>query len=276
MSEPQIVGLSLVRNEDRFITRVLENVAGFCDRLIVVDHESTDQTPERVRAVAQRHPHLEYRRIRQAPESHAIIRPLAGTATWIFAVDGDEIYEPDRLSRLRERIKRGELHVFRQVYGHVLNVRELDETTHIARGYLAPPCRSMTKLFNFQAIRDWEGPCPQRLHGGRIVFADGYDATMNAEFHRQFSWEDSPFRCLHTVFLRRSSLDAGDEPGARMNVTERHGRGIVRRMLGGLRRTWGQGEQSRYKLDKYRRGDLVTKDVSSFFPENDAGRGIGS
>ena len=32
-----IVAILLVRNEDRFLERVLRNIAGFCDRLIVAD-----------------------------------------------------------------------------------------------------------------------------------------------------------------------------------------------------------------------------------------------
>lgn len=43
----KIVGALLVRNEatpDRFLTRVLANVASFCDALVVVDDGSTDDT----------------------------------------------------------------------------------------------------------------------------------------------------------------------------------------------------------------------------------------
>jgi hypothetical protein len=40
-----VVGISLVRNEDRFVRRALLNAAAFCDRLLVADHGSADRTP---------------------------------------------------------------------------------------------------------------------------------------------------------------------------------------------------------------------------------------
>ena len=262
----QIVGIVLVRNEDRFVSRALTNIAGFCDRILVADHCSTDATPDRIREAAVRHPHVEYHRIRSTPESHEMIRPFAGTKTWVFAVDGDEIYDPGRLTELRRRIVVGEFDRFRQLYGNVLNCSELDEKRLEARGYLAPPCRTMTKLFNFGALQDWEGPCPQRTHGGRIVFAEGYDASMNCDLHHQYTWEESPFRCLHTVFLRRSSADSEASHSARMNVTERRGRGIISRLVAPLRGLVNKPQESTYKYEKYRRGQLVSKDVSVFFP----------
>jgi hypothetical protein len=109
---------------------------------------------------------------------------------------------------LRAAIQEGKYDRYRQIYGHALHCDEMDLDRMTACGYLTPPCRTVTKLFNFNAISDWEGPCPERLHGGRIVFREGYDASMNSNLHQELSWEESPFRCLHTVFLRRSSLDA--------------------------------------------------------------------
>ncbi len=42
-----IIGTMLVRNEaDRWLTQVLEQINGVCDRLIVLDDASTDATPE--------------------------------------------------------------------------------------------------------------------------------------------------------------------------------------------------------------------------------------
>ena len=41
----KVVGVSLVRNEERFVRQALLNVADFCDRIVVADHLSTDRTP---------------------------------------------------------------------------------------------------------------------------------------------------------------------------------------------------------------------------------------
>ncbi|MEI9897647.1 MAG: hypothetical protein WDN28_28255 [Chthoniobacter sp.] len=37
----QIVGITLVRNEDVFVERAVRNAIDFCDRLIIADHYST-------------------------------------------------------------------------------------------------------------------------------------------------------------------------------------------------------------------------------------------
>ena len=46
MSQRQIVGIILVRNEDVQLHRVIKNILDFCDVLIIADHQSTDTTPQ--------------------------------------------------------------------------------------------------------------------------------------------------------------------------------------------------------------------------------------
>ena len=259
----RIVGISLVRNEDLFLDRVLTNAVVFCDSLIIADHGSRDGTAAIGRRWAAAEERVEYRRLRKAEESHDLVRPYAGTPTWIFAVDGDEIYDPSGLVRLREAILRGDYDRYRQIYGHALHCDELDLERKLACGYLSPPCRTVTKLYNFGALRDWEGPCPERLHGGKIVFREGYDASANCNLHREMDWEESPFRCLHAVFLRRSSLDA---PGgeARLNISEINSRGLLSRAAAGVGRALGNRSSSSYKDEKYRREPRVCRDATPF------------
>jgi glycosyltransferase involved in cell wall biosynthesis len=258
----RIVTLSLVRDEERFVERVLRNVVEFSDRIIVCDNGSSDGTPGIVARVAAGLGKIELHSVRHPSESHEIVRPLMGTGTWLLAADGDEIYDPECLRRLRLRLLDGEFDHLYRIYGNALNCSHLDGERKVARGYLAPPCRSMTKLYNFRSLRDWTG-CSQRLHGGVIQFADGYGESNILKFHETHSWEDSPFRCLHTVFLRRSSVQP-EELVARPNVTETYRTG-VRAVLGRLaRRLSGRGHESDWKHDKYRRGPEVTKDVSAF------------
>jgi glycosyltransferase involved in cell wall biosynthesis len=56
-----IVGLSLVRDEELFVGRVLRNALALCDRVLVADHDSRDRTPEILAALAQEEP-LRHRR----------------------------------------------------------------------------------------------------------------------------------------------------------------------------------------------------------------------
>src|SRR6185369_15232275 len=94
-----------------------------------------------------------------------------------------------------------------QVFGNVLNCVSADEHTGQASGYLAPPCRSMTKLYNFRAIESWDGAVTHVFANGTIKFNPGYDGSLRLNLHETLSWEDAKFRCLHLCFMARSSLD---------------------------------------------------------------------
>ncbi|MCC5843402.1 MAG: hypothetical protein JJU05_04045 [Verrucomicrobia bacterium] len=52
----EIVGMMLVRNDDRFVSVALRNMLAFVDRVYVLDHGSTDDTRKRVEQVASRFP----------------------------------------------------------------------------------------------------------------------------------------------------------------------------------------------------------------------------
>jgi glycosyltransferase involved in cell wall biosynthesis len=270
----QVVGISLVRNEDRFVRQALLNVADFCDRILVADHMSTDGTLEILRELSSELDHLEVRRIAHSAASHELIEPYAGTDTWILSVDGDELYEPIGLGRFREQLEGG-------AFGDVFRVRpaglhcdELDSSRANASGYLSPPSRPLVGLLNFAAIDGWPGVRDERLHGGDIAFRDGYDLDSWRHLGTELGWDESPFRTLHVCFLRRSSSDGDDMPKTgRPNLAET--RAFRRGVLGPLerfarrvlRRDAGEGRpDSEWKAEKYRRGTRVTVDASPFFP----------
>jgi hypothetical protein len=218
----RIVGIVLLHNEDVFVGQAVRNVVGFCDRIHVVDHLSTDHTWEIVQALARLRPTL---------------------------VDG------------------GFRHIFR-LAGHALNCVQLDIGRGLARGWLSPPSRPGVSLYNFAALERWSG-CGERLHGGTIVFRPPYGMDCSDNIGERMAWEESPLRCLHVCFLRRSSLDA-DPPEPRLNLSElgTHRRGLVGAAMRALRRRRpvpGGELGSTWKDEKYRRGELVTKDVKPFF-----------
>lgn len=274
----QIVGVVLVRNEDVFIEQAIRNVVDFCDRIYVVDHLSTDRTWDIVSALAREYDHLDARRARHARVSHELIEPYAGTDTWVLGVDGDELYDPGRLAGFRDELRAGTYrHVFR-IASNVLNCVELDRERGLAAGYLSPPCRSIVKLYNFAALRTWTG-CQERLHAGTIVFRDGYDERCIENLGERLSWEESPLRCLHVCFLPRSSAEAGGWEG-RPSITElaAYRRGLVGELRRRVRWALGIGpgrlSSSPWKNEKYRRGELVTKDVTAFFPALRSGESL--
>jgi glycosyltransferase involved in cell wall biosynthesis len=268
----QLVGISLVRNEDRFIRRALRNVADVCDRILVADHMSTDGTREILADLRRELDHLEVRRIRHSADSHSLIEPFAGTDTWILSVDGDELYDPEALPRFRRELEEGvHADVFR-VRPAGLHCDELDEARGLAAGYLSPPGRPLVGALNFGAIESWSGVRDERLHGGDVVFRPGFGWDSWRHLGDERGWEASPLRDLHVCFVRRSSDDPEVvPPTGRPNLGETRAfrRGALgpferalRRML---RRSPPQSRQtSEWKAEKYRRGERVTVDASLF------------
>jgi glycosyltransferase involved in cell wall biosynthesis len=266
----RIVGSVLVRNEDVFVERAIRNVAAFCDRIHVVDHASDDATWEIVRSIASELDHVDVRRSRNSAEAHILLEQYAGTPTWVFGVDGDELYDPGGLARLRADLLGGaHTDVFR-LKAHVLNCDELDADAGTASGWLAPPSRPVTKLFNFGAVESWTNS-PDPLQSGDVVFREGYHWESRRDLADTTTWEADPLRCLHVCFLTRSSRDAA--VGTRRNLDE--SREFDRGPVGTLRRLARrpkpaphivalQEQGKDWKREWYARGERVTVDAKPF------------
>jgi len=263
-SEPRIVAVVLIRNEDLFIESVIGNILEFCDRIHVADHRSTDATPAIVRRLAAEHPKVEYHVVDHPAASHDMIAGYAGTPTWVMGVDGDEVYDPERLRRLRPELLAGKYDGTFKLLGNVLNVRRLDRARQVAHGYLAPPCRSMVKLYNFNAIEAWPPPCPERLHGGVITYRPGFGEHSVRALHHEFDWDRTPLRCLHLCFTHRSSVDLrrGEKVRIRKGVGETSHWGFNLRSW--VLSFFGREDIPYFKRDYYMRGPLVEKDIRAF------------
>jgi hypothetical protein len=267
----QFVGSVLVRNEDVFLERALRNAAGFCDRFHVLDHMSDDGTPAVLQALAAELGTLDVRRSTFSGDSHRPLEAYAGTPTWVLVVDGDCIFDPDGLARLRERLGEGEHSDVFRLRGHVLHCDEIDERSGTVSGYLAPPSRPIVQLFNFAALESWKG-CHQRVHGGEPVFRPGYEWHLVRDFTETCDWEGDPLRFVHTCFLRRSTAEPESAKG-RPNLNEL--RGYRRGLLGRIRRAVRRPaldprvrelhrQGLNWKQAKYRRGPRVTFDATPF------------
>ena len=257
----RIVGILLVRNEETYVSSAVRNAAGFCDEFLLCDHRSSDRTPQILEALAAQHPNARVHRINHPRESHQLIKDRAGTKSWIFGVDGDEIYDPEGLRRMRARILAGEFERSWVLFGNVLNVTKFVPERAEVRGHLAPPCRSMTKLYNFAAIESWDGDCVERLHGGDPVFRRGFAAGDRRYLHEETPWDESDLRCLHLCFLPRSSAVS---ESTRSNIMETYGRGRFGRIVAHISGFFGANRRSRWKNEKYRRGPEVTTDLRPF------------
>lgn len=258
----RIIGSVLVRNEDVHVEQSIRNVAEFCDRIHAVDHVSTDRTWEILRALAAELDHLEVRCSRNSAVAHELLAPYAGTETWVIGVDGDELYDPAGLSRLRGDLLGGaHADVFR-LKAHVLNCDELDRSAGTASGWLAPPSRPVTKLFNFGAIDSWPAS-PDPLQAGSVAFRAGQHWESRRDLADVTTWEGDPLRCLHLCFLGRSSADAGV---ARLNLDEsgEYDRGAVGTLKRLVRRRRRERDGGNWKREWYARGDRVTVDAGPF------------
>ena len=80
------------------------------------------------------------------------------------------------------------------------------------------------------------------------------------ELYKEIVWQDSDFRCIHTCWMPRSSLDP--QITSRRNVTE--SLGVINRLRTLLARLLGRKSESDYKAEKYRRGEYVTVDAKEF------------
>lgn len=269
----QIVGSVLVRNEDLFVEQSVRNVAEFCDVIHAVDHFSDDDTWEILQSLARELPHVHAQRSRNTAISHRQLEQYAGTPTWVLGVDGDELYDAHGLARLRRALESGvHAEVFR-LKAHVLNCDELDRASCTASGWLAPPSRPVTKLFNFGAVESWTGS-PDPLQSGEVAFRDGFEWETRRDLASTSDWDSDPLRCLHVCFLRRSSREAADlGASGRTNLDEsraydRGPIGTIKRRLRPPRRAAHLLELERrdtsWKQEWYARGEHVTVDATPF------------
>ncbi|HZC29804.1 MAG TPA: hypothetical protein VE269_08685, partial [Gaiellaceae bacterium] len=203
----------------------------------------------------------------------------AGTPTWVLGVDGDELYDPHGLARLRAELLAGaHADVFR-LKAHVLNCDELDEEAGRASGWLAPPSRPVTKLFNFAAVESWTDN-PEPLQAGRAVFKPGYHWESRRDLADSTTWDDDPLRCLHVCFLRRSSLDADDAGDGRLSLAESRefDRGVVGALKRAIRRPTRPANIAElerrgrnWKREWYARGERVRVDATPFLTAGKTG-----
>jgi glycosyltransferase involved in cell wall biosynthesis len=261
-----IVGIILVKNEDRFIGRVVSNILDFCDDIIICDNMSTDRTFSILSELSGRYDKISLSRVKSINGTHDLLEKYIGGDHWIFAVDGDEIYDSVGLRRFKKRLQSGEFDKWWNIYGNVLNCIDVDEEGGVAKGYLSPPSRSMTKLYNFAAIWEWNNNHGERLHGSTPKFKNGYDDSLRCGLHLQVDWENADFRCLHACFTSRSSNESNKNGGfyARPQPIEQSGFRLKEWFAKIFKR---KEPLSKWKIEKYAKGELVEKEVKIFFQD---------
>jgi glycosyltransferase involved in cell wall biosynthesis len=194
----------MVKNEELFIGAALKAVREFADHVIVIDTGSTDRTEDR--AVSALNGRVSYT-IQHEPDlrkTHRHVVPYVGTDTWVFGVDGDEIYDPEGLRRVRGVIETGALDSCWQCKGMYFHVTDMN--TRFAIGHFGPPSWNPTKLYNFANIVEWPEDGERTLFHckTRVV------KPAAAKSHDVADWEVSDLRCLHMRHLQGDRLNPED------------------------------------------------------------------
>jgi hypothetical protein len=124
----------------------------------------------------------------------------------------------------------------------------------------------MTKLYNFRIIDSWDGYHAERLHGANGLRFKPPSEHARRLLNETYEWDDSPFRCLHVCFLRRSSGKGArpraarhNSPGDLYSQPRRRPVRLVRR----LRVAAGFPPRS-HEHKYYRLGPLVTVPATPF------------
>ena len=231
---------------------------------------STDGTPAILGELAGALDHIEVTRLSHSAESHRLIEPFAGTATWILAVDGDELYDPERLSSG---------HSSRPGCSTTSSGSDRPASLRRARR-VAWDCSWLPVATGAAAARPTELRCDPLLAERPLAAAPRRRRRVSrrllveelASSRNGAGWEASPFRDLTCASsgVRASTARTPRRAGrtsARRRVSVGAGspdERLARRLRSGPR---SEGDRSEWKAEKYRRGERVIVDVSSFFGE---------
>ena len=270
-SMKQIVGICLVKNEEHFIAWVLLNAVEFCDKILVIENQSEDRTPIIVKQIASQYNHVELISVKDGNNTHKYVEKYAGTSTWIFRIDGDEVFDPLALQRMRKRLLSGEFDNYWLVAASTLHVLGIDFSESIAYGFSPPGAHELQNLYNFNAIESWEPGRRERLHGhSNIAFRTGYSLNSINSVWKQQNWKTSDFRAMHMCFMPRSPLDGkfsdkDDRWGTRtsvadMRLSRRIKRSISKKYANKLDRKnlrYSKGQVSQLKFENFIRPEII-------------------
>ncbi len=102
-----ICGMLRIKNEQRWIAKVIESIQPLCDEILILDDHSTDETREICRAFAGvtvfESPFEGLNECRD--KAWLLEKVMMLNPEWIVAIDGDEILSPGGQEQLRHAMK---------------------------------------------------------------------------------------------------------------------------------------------------------------------------
>jgi len=208
----QIIGICVIKNEDIYIKNVLDNIIDFCDTILVIDNQSTDETVSIVKKCVNEHSKISLYFLKNINKSHKYVEPFVGKDVWAFGVDGDELYDAVGLRTLRRQILSGEYQKDWMLRGYFFHLIEMDKEKKMGYGYLAPPSKDPNKLYNLKLLKSWKNDKTQPIfHPQTHVFRNSKYYSQHyppkKKLYNMYNWKDCPLRCVHTRMIKRSSIE---------------------------------------------------------------------
>lgn len=273
----KLIAVCLVKNEELYIRRVIENVVSHCDEVLVFDNMSDDETAVVVKGLMKAYSNITYQQVHDTSEAQDHIQSYIGEKVWMLVLDGDEIFDPKGISRVARSVKEGKFDDYAWIRSLFFHVDSLDMDLGRASGWMGPPSADSVKLHNLSLIKKW--PKDNRTliqaktrvfkfpltflshvpHPYRSIFSFfGFSKWQNKlkskytyRFANHYKWENSPLRCLHLRFIDRSSKDKGiTKDKFRSSPSMVHG-------------AYSSKQKDRYKVGPY----IKDVDVCVFFVE---------
>jgi len=205
-----IIGIRVVKNEDIFIEQVILNVLDFVTKIIVLDNGSEDNTVDIVKNLCRLYKNISLANIPDCLDTLSYIQEYVGTNSWLFLVDGDEIFDPSGLNKLRKKLKSGKYKKYWKLQGYYFHCCYLDQKRKQAKGFFGPPSKVGSKLTNLSLVKEWRPDGKTVLTHPSPVFKEKKQ-PLAKKIQLESVWETCMFRCLHTRFIKRSTLDYKEE-----------------------------------------------------------------
>lgn len=190
-----VVGAMRVKNEARWIRRSIESILPVCDRVVVFDDHSTDETPgicasiPRVDLIVS-----EFDGLNEVRDKNFLMDVAIGdySPDWIVMIDGDEALLPEHIARLWLQMRNPAV---RALAFSVLYLWDREDQVRVDGVY-----RSMSRVSAFrpgkerfeptEGVNFHCGNCPQaidrRLHSGASLLHFGY--MDRADRLRKYDW----------------------------------------------------------------------------------------
>lgn len=203
-SPKKLTLISMIKNEKNIIETFAAHGLAMFDRVIFVDHRSTDGTGAYLRSLAEAHPQVEYFKFDEAGYYQSevmtwIVKNIVGPVYdgWIFFLDADE-YLPF-LSRTEFEEELAKYASFPLISMPWLNLVPVNMETDQVKGgvFLKPPKTAIHHKIAFQ---------PGFIPFDEYVVAQGNHALLIGDLHQQIFPAEEAFPIYHLPIRTKQQL----------------------------------------------------------------------